>query len=64
MGIRNIFVMPEGVEEVQVVNQLFGTTDVLMFGENMIFGDLNGGVVLINSLADAAQALLEALMAL
>jgi hypothetical protein len=63
-NIRNIFTMPEGVDEVQVVNQLFSTTDVLMFGENMIWGDLNGGAVLINSLADAAQALLEAILAL
>jgi hypothetical protein len=62
-NIRNIFAVPEGVEE-QVVGELFGNTNLMMFGENIIFGSINSGEILIDSLANAAQALIEAIAAL
>ena len=62
-NIRNIFAVPEGVEE-QVVGELFGNTNLMMFGENIIFGSLDSTVALIDTLANAAQALIEAIAVL
>jgi hypothetical protein len=62
-NIGNAIVLPNGVEGMQVVTDLFGSTDTVILGEQVIYGTV-GEEVLIDALDEAGTALVAALGAL
>ena len=58
-GIDQIFVLAPGVDEGGVVQEVFGTTDAIMFDQAIIYS--NADSLLIDVLEDAGEALATAL---
>jgi hypothetical protein len=61
-GVPEIFVLPDGVQAEQVVQTLFGTTDVLTYVSRIIYGVV-GEDMLLDEIAQAGLALAAALVA-
>ena len=60
-GTPEIFEIPEGYTPDEVVSTLFDATDILTFGERIIYGTV-GEEFLIDDLEAAGEALMAALL--
>lgn len=60
-GAPEIFEIPEGYTPDEVVSALFDSTDILTFGERIIYGTV-GEEFLIDDLEMAGEALMAALL--